>query len=229
MGMPQASVRETVPSVVVNLRIPGRWPHPRDLIRRLPPGCQGTPQALILPDGAWVKWGFAPPDNQFPEIFRTACRQPPTKEELAAADDYRINVTLSNSGGSMEAARNIMNAAAAIVRAGGAGVFIDNSCMAHGGGFWLEMAEDGGPGALSYAFVCLVQARTDVWTVGMHVLGFRDIVLRRTDFEQGFDIVAFIRYMVSAERTVDEGHILTNVNGPWFSCRAEGEIGRAHV
>jgi hypothetical protein len=214
-------MNKTAPSIIVDLRIPGRWSHPRELIDRLPNGCRVTPQALILPDGARIDLGFFPPDDQFPGIFRSSCRRPPTEKELAAADGYTVNVTLSGRGGSMEAARRIMKAAAAMVRAGGAGVFIDNSALAHGGGLWLEMTEDGGIDALSFAFVGIVQANTDIWTVGMHVLGLRDIVLKRADVEEGFDIVELIRYLVWGGKPVGDGHILADVNGPWFSCCAE--------
>jgi hypothetical protein len=107
-----------------------------------------------------------------------------------------------------------------MVRAGGAGVFIDNSALAHGGELWLEMTEDGGADALSFAFVGMVQGNTDIWTVGMHVLGLRDIVLKRADVEKGFDIVEVIRYLVPDDKPVGDGHILADVNGPWFSCCA---------
>ncbi len=214
-------MNKTAPSVIVDLRIPGRWSHPRDLVQRLPDSCRVTPQVLILPDGARIELGFSPPDDQFPGIFRSSCRRPPTEKELATADGYTVNVTLSGSGGSMEAARRIMKAAATMVRAGGAGVFIDNSALAHGGELWLEMTEDGGIDALSFAFVGIVQANTDIWTVGMHVLGLRDIVLKRADFERGFDIVELIRYMARGDKPVGDGHILADLNGSWFSCRAE--------
>lgn len=219
MGMQKPN--KTIPSIIVDLRIPGRWSHPWDLIERLPNGCRVTPQVLILPDDARFDLGFHPPDDQFPGIFRSSCRLLPTEEELATADSYTVNVTLSGSGGSLEAARTIMKAAATMVRAGGAGVFIDNSALAHGGEFWLEMTEDGGADALSFAFVGIVQANTDIWTVGMHVLGLRDIVLKRADTETGFDIVELIRYMVRGDKPIRDGHIVTDLNGPWFRCCAE--------
>ena len=219
--MPKFQMNEPTPSIIVDLRIPGRWSHPRDLVARLPDGCRVTPKALILPDGARVDLGFLPPDDQFPSIFRSSCRRLPTEEELATADGYTVNVTLSSNGGSMEAARTIMKAGAAMVRAGGAGVFIDNSALAHGGELWLEMTEDGGPDALSFAFVAIVRGNTDIWTVGMHVLGLRDIVVKRADVERGFDIVEVIRYLVHGDKPVGDGHILAGVKGPSFSCRAE--------
>ena len=55
----------------------------RELVERLPEGCRLTGEALILPDKTQVDFGAAPADDQFAEIFRSSCRQPPTEEELA--------------------------------------------------------------------------------------------------------------------------------------------------
>src|SRR3569623_354551 len=156
--------------ITIAMRIPGTWSHPQELIDRLPEGCRLTEESLVLADGTEVGFGAMGADDQFAHIFRSSCRQPPTDEELATVDDYAVNVMLSGPGGSMHAALAMMQAAAAVVKAGGAGVFIDNCAMAHGGGLWLEMADDGGSDALSYAFVAIIGNPTDVWTMGMHVL-----------------------------------------------------------
>lgn len=221
MLMPKFHKKETAPSVIVDLRIPGPWSHPKELIKRLPVGCRMAPGVLNLPGGEKIALGFMPPDDQFPGIFRSSCRWPPTEEEMATANRYKVNATLSVHGGSMKAARAIIQAAAALVRAGGAGVFIDNSLLAHGGKLWLEIAEDGSSDALSYAFVGIVREQADIWTVGMHVLGLRDIVMKRADVEGGLDIVDVIRYLAGCDKPVGDGHILTDVNGSCFCCSAE--------
>src|SRR5437879_4669487 len=123
-------MKEPAPPIEIALRIPGKWSHPGELIERLPAGCRLTAEALILPDKTQVDFGALAPDDQFAQIFRSSCRQPATAEELAMVDGYSVNVVLSGPGGSMEAARAMMRAGAAIVRAGGAGVFIDNSALA---------------------------------------------------------------------------------------------------
>ncbi|MBN1571359.1 MAG: hypothetical protein JXA73_26220 [Acidobacteria bacterium] len=214
------SNKQTSPSVIVDLRIPGTWSHPGDLIKRLPDSCRVTPRELVLPDGARIDLGFFPPDKQFPQVFRSSCRHPPTEKELAIVDGYALMATLSSVGGSMKAARTIMKAAAILVRAGGAGVFIDNSMLAHGGELWLEMAEDGGMDALSYAFADIVQTNGEIWTVGMHVLGLCDMVLQGADLEKDYDIVELIRSMVQESRPIGNGHILAGVKGRRFSCCA---------
>lgn len=168
-----------------------------------------------------VEFNPLPPDDQFAEIFRSSCRQPPTEEELAQVADYTVNVCLSGPGGSLEAAHKMMQAGAAIVRAGGAGVFIDNCALAHGGEQWLAMTQDAGPDAVSFAFVAIVRGQSEVWTMGMHVLGLRDVVMQRTDVEEGgFDIVEVIRYLARGDKPVSDGHVLADLDGPRFQVLA---------
>src|SRR5436309_15340267 len=104
-------------------------------------------------------------------------------------------------GGPLEEARAVMRAGSAIARDGGAGVFIDNCGLAHGGQNWLAMTDDGSPDAVSFAFTTIVRGKTDVWTMGLHVLGLPDIVMKRSDVETGgFDIVEVIRYVARGEK-----------------------------
>jgi hypothetical protein len=211
------TMNEPANPVTVALRIPGKWSHPQELLERIPAGYRLTPEALILPDSTQIDFGAMSADEQFASIFRSSCRQPATADELATVDAYTVNILLSGPGGSLEAARTMMQAGAAIVRAGGAGVFIDNCTLAHGGRNWIDMTEDGGPDALSFAFVAIVRGQVEVWTMGMHVLGLRDVVMKRADVEVGgFDIIEIIRYLSSSEKPIDEGHIVADLDGPRF-------------
>jgi hypothetical protein len=203
--------------ITIALRVPGQWSHPKELVNRLPAGYRLTPEALFLRDKTEIGFGAMKADEQFAQIFRSSLREPATPDELATVDGYTVNVFLSGPGGSMPAARTMMQAGTAIVQAGGAGVFIDNSALAHGGQSWLAMTEDGGPDALSFAFVAIVGGKADVWTMGMHVLGLRDVVMKRADIEEGgFDIVEVIRYLSRGEKPIDDGHIIADLGGPRF-------------
>jgi hypothetical protein len=210
-------MNEPAAPVTVALRIPGQWSHPRELIQRLPDGCRLTAEALTLPDATQVEFCAMAADDQFAQIFRSSCREPATADELATVDGYTVNACLSGPGGSMQAARTMMQAGAALVRAGGPGVFIDNSALAHGGQHWLDMTEDGSPDALSFAFVAIVHGPAEVWTMGMQVLGLRDVVMKRADVEKGgFDIVEVIRYLSRGEKPVGDGHVIADLGGPRF-------------
>jgi len=216
------NMNEPATPIKIVLRIPGQWSHPRELVQRLPAACCLTGEALILPDATQVEFGAIAADEQFAGIFRSSCRNPATEEELATVAGYTVNVFLSGPGGSMQAARTMMQAGAAVVRAGGAGVFIDNSALAHGGRAWLDMTEDGGPDALSFAFAAIIRGKTEVWTMGMHVLGLRDVVMKRAEAEvDGFDIVDVIRYLARSDKPVDDGHVLADLGGPRFQAFTE--------
>lgn len=211
-------------SIEITLRIPGNWSHPGELLERIPPGFRLTPESLILPDGAKIEFTPMRPDEQFARIFTSSCRQPATANEMEIVNAYTVNVGLTGPGGSMPAAVAMMQAGAALVRAGGAGVFIDNCGLAHGGGNWIEMAEDGGPDALSFAFVGIVRGRQEVRTMGMHVLGLRDIVMQRGDIEPGGDaIIEVIRYMCCGDKLIDDGHVLADEAGPRFQAFATSD------
>ena len=216
-------MNEPAAPITIALRIPGKWSHPRELVQRLPAGCRLTAEALILSDETQVEFDPMPADDQFAQIFRSSCRQPATADELATVDGYTVNICLSGPGGSLDSARTMMQAGAAIVRAGGAGVFIDNSALAHGGQHWLDMAGDGGPDALSFAFVSIISNREDVWTMGMHVLGLREIVMKRADADK-FDIIEVIRYLSRGDKPVEDGHIIADLDGPRFQAFTQDDV-----
>lgn len=198
--------------VTITFRIPGAWANPGELIRRLPAGFSLTADGLVMPDSTRVEVAAYPPDDQFAGIFRSSCRRPTAEDELAAVDGYKVNVCLSGPGGSLPAALRMMRAASAVVRAGGAGVFIDNSALAHGGRDWIEMTEDGGPDAISFAFVAIVGGKADAWTMGMHALGLRDVVMKKADLRDGLDVVDVIRYLARGEKPVGDGHVLADLS-----------------
>jgi hypothetical protein len=201
----------------ITLRIPGAWSHAGELLERLPDGFRLTPDALVLPDGGEVEFNPLPPDGQFVEIFKSSCRRPATKDELAILGRYTVKVGLSGPGGSMESALLMMQAAAAVVKAGGAGVFIDNSALAHGGEDWLSMTDSGSADAISFAFAAIIRGRQEIYTMGMQTMGFADLVMRRADMdEQNETIVEIIRYVCGGEKPIGVGHVLADAMGPRF-------------
>lgn len=216
---------EPAPPVRVTMRIPGQWTGPRDLVESLPQGCRLTPDSLTLAGGEQFDFDVRDADNQFAEVFRTSCRRIPTERERDAIDNYTVNAIVSGPGGSLDAARALMRAASVIIRAGASGVFIDNCALAHGGENWLDYTEDASPDAISFAFVSIIRGKEEVYTMGMHILGLRDILMKRSDMEEdGYDIVEVIRYLAAGEKPVDDGHIIADLDGPRFQAFAiDGE------
>lgn len=183
----------------------------------MPAGFRLGPETLLLPDGTELEFNPLPPDEEFPQIFQSSCRRPPRDEELDVVARYSVNIGLSGAGGSLESAFAMMQAGAAIVRAGGAGVFIDNSALAHGGADWISLTEDGGSDAMSFAFVSIIRGQHEVYTMGMHVMGFPDLLMRRSDVDAEEEtIVDIIRYVSRGDHPIDVGHLLADEHGPRF-------------
>jgi hypothetical protein len=79
------------------------------------------------------------------------------------------------------------------------------------------MTEDGSPDAISFAFAAIIRGRQDVYTMGMHVLGFPDLLMRSSDVDEpGETVVEIIRYICRGDRPIDVGHVLADECGPRF-------------
>jgi len=78
-------------------------------------------------------------------------------------------------------------------------------------------ANNGGPEAISFAFVSIIRDTREIHTMGMQVLGFPDLLLRASDIdERGEDLIEIIRYVCTSDRPFDVGHILADEHGPRF-------------
>src|SRR4030095_11396203 len=56
--------------------------------------------------------------------------------------------------------------------------------------------------------------------MGMHVLGLRDVVMKRADADD-FDIIEVIRYLAHGEKPMEDGHVIADPNGPRFQAFAD--------
>lgn len=213
---------ETRPTVSIALRIPGCWRHPVEMLERIPHGYRITDHHLLLPDQTEIEIFPMPPDGEFASIFRSTLRRPASPQELKVVGRYTVNVGLKGPGGSLESARKMMQAGAAIIQAGGAGVFVDNSALSHGGTNWVDMAEDGDSDAVSFAFVGIVRGKQEVRTMGMHVPGFPEIIMKRADADADERaVIEMIRYVCAGDRPVGDGHIIADEEGPRFRVQHE--------
>jgi hypothetical protein len=114
----------------------------------------------------------------------------------------------------------MMKAGAAIVQTGAAGVFIDNSMLAHGATLWTEMSNVCDIEAISFAFVGVIRGKTEVRTMGMNVLGKPDLTMSRQDFNDNTDsMIDLIRYVCSTEKPIGDRHIIAMEMGTQFQSR----------
>ncbi|TWT33429.1 hypothetical protein [Blastopirellula retiformator] len=207
-------MHETFPSPSIAFRIPGVWAHPGELIERLPEGFRLTPDSMFLPDGTSVEFIPMPPDDRFAQIFASSYRETPTAEEMETVSRYSVNVGLKGPGGSLEAAQKMMECATAIIDAGGAGVFIDNCALAHGGRDWIEMTAAGNSDALSFAYVSIIRGESEAHTMGMHALGYPDLQMSLSDInENGDEIIELLRYVCRGDKPIEVGHLIADLKG----------------
>ena len=215
----------------VTLRIPGDWDGPAALAEALPEGVEiGEEQRLVLPHGGSVEINALPADDEFLQVFASGCTREPTDEEKRGVENYAVNVCLTGPGGSFEAAERMVEAGAAILRAGGYGVFVDNSGIAHGRQDWLDLtggiehrrAQDGGEalnenddGEAFWAFVMIYGDEQNVWSRGMQVMGCRDGVLPRSGDDEfdHFYLRNFLSYTYRSPKPVVDGDVMVDLVG----------------
>jgi len=135
-----------------------------------------------------------------------------------------VNIGLTGPGGSMAAALAMMQAGAAIVHAGGAGVFIDNSGVAQPGGFDPRAGIDG-PGRVLAATPVALQL------VGAHVVGGDRLALPSFRVGQGGVSTQFVVSRDAAEGPVVRaavqavGAVDPALSGTAYDGAATGPIG----
>jgi hypothetical protein len=202
----------------VTLRIPGGWSRPEEFYEGLPRGFRCTDEGLVSIDGSEFELHVLPADEQFPEIFAGSCTHLPTETEREQIENYKVNICLTGRGGSISAARQLMAAAAAVLSAGGAGVFVDNSCIAHGATDWFTLLDSADDGGVYWAFVSAVRSEKEVYSRGMHVMGFRDAVIPSTGNAE-YDsrtLHSFLGYSAFSGATIHEGEIFGDAVLPTF-------------
>src|SRR5206468_2333132 len=116
--------------------------------------------------------GTSPPDDEIAQIF--AQDQRISKADVDAIASHKVKIHIAAPGGSIPAARAIMQAATALIRAGALGVMVDNSGNTHMPRDWMALAEDKQAGGLYWAYVGMAGGEDEVWSTGMHCLGLRD-------------------------------------------------------
>jgi hypothetical protein len=218
---PSSDSLDTVPRI--QIRVPGPWTEPAELHAALTSHSTGydlTENGLVdLATGRHFRCSATPPDTDIAGIFAGSGRLSPREIDAIAA--HNVKVHLSAPGGSVEAAREMLKAATALINAGGTGVMIDNAAITHGKADWLKLAADKQAGGLYWTFVALTHDDEMVWSCGMHCLGLRDAELPDPPGRQegAFIVHNFLGYTYQSGITVLDGEALGDENGPMFHVR----------
>lgn len=211
------------PQVEIALRIPGQWSSLEALAAKLPLGCRLDDRFLHLEDGERFEWNALKADDQFLKVFAEGCTRMPSDRDREVIENYTVNFCLICPGGSVEAARQALRAAAVVLRAGGAGVFVDNGGIAHGSDDWHALTQGADEGGVFWAFVSFIRTKTDMFTMGMHVLGHRDAIMPRTgnDDRDRTILASFLGYLYQSGVELHDNEIISDPTLPSFQLKAE--------
>ncbi|MCS7061416.1 MAG: DUF4261 domain-containing protein [Anaerolineae bacterium] len=166
-------------SVRIVLCIPGPWDSRAALAQQIGEqrGTSYDGAALRISDYS-ARAELVEHDAELRDSFARSSRLL-SADDLEAIARHRSAVYLIGEGGSVDAARSMMGLAEALLWAGGLAVKVETSGLAHRAKDWLQHAarRETHIGALLIAYVALVAGKTEVYSCGMHNLGFPDAVL----------------------------------------------------
>lgn len=203
------------PEVV--LCIPGPWDSNKALVDEI--AASGTGYVL---DGTMLReldTGFAcelvlqAADPALADDFARAGPHWAKTEAMADIDMHATVAYLMAPGGSREAADAMMRAGAALIDAGGMGVKVDSSGIAHAPAYWIDMCEQLDQLTAHRALVVYV-AGADVYSCGMHNFGLPEAITSASDKAQAADMLRFFtRYLLEHAPALADGHTFSVSEG----------------
>src|SRR5262249_36899830 len=119
---------------------------------------------------------FEGPDPRMLEAFRAAGWHWRDTDEMARIAGHSSVVYIIGHGGSPKNTEALIVAAAGVIKAGGLGVKIETSGLAHAPAVWLELAKYAYLNSAYRAFVLCVTG-DEVYSCGMHNLGLREAIV----------------------------------------------------
>lgn len=176
-------MQNTTSPVTIVLGIPGPWPDHVEFANALSGGGRGfglcDGQLTHAASGQQFGLEMMEHDPGLRLAFELANRQSLAPADLDRIATHRQTAYLFGPGGSLGAARNLMQAAAAVLDAGGYGVKVETAGVALSAQDWLEQTRrrETHVGALYIAYVALIGRQGQFYSCGMHNLGFPDAIV----------------------------------------------------
>ena len=216
-------MNHTERSLQIVLCIPGPWESSAELI----PALIGADSGYLYAGSVMmhIETGFAcralleEHDPAMAGAFAAAGHHWAGSEAMDRIAGHRGVVYLVARGeGSEQVSRRLMQAAAALLTAGGLGVKVESTGLAHDPQTWRELSGDASPAALHRAFVVYVNAAADVYSCGMHNLGLRDAIVARAPGADGAELLrVFTGYLATEAPAIEAGQTFSpDADGPVY-------------
>ena len=199
------------------LCILGPWRNYAELVQDIAAsetGHQLTGSALLDTEGGFAcDLLYEGADPALPAAFVKAGPHWAASEAMAAIAEHACVVYLAGRGGSREAAESMMRAAAALVEAGGLGVKVESTGIAHGPAYWTAMC-DALPELSAHRALVVYVTGADVYSCGMHNFGLPDAMTTATDKAAAADMLrTFTRYLLERAPQMEDGHTFSISEG----------------
>lgn len=213
----------TAPPQIV-LCLPGPWADRTAFLQAIVGGTDG--QYLFLgkllmhiPTETVFDIDFEAHDARMSSAFASAGPHWRDTPDMMRIASHRSVVYLLGHGGSDADVRALMLAAGAVLDAGGLGVKVDSSGVAHSPDAWRTFCGESASFGPYRAFVVTVTGPGEAYSCGMHAFGLRDAWVVDGDM-RGAESVAgtFSWYLYKERPAIREGQT--------FSCDAESPVYR---
>lgn len=192
------------------LCIPGPWRTRTDLIEAIVHSHSGylfAGQILMNMDTKQsCELDFQPADPRMDAAFRASGPHWVGTPEMQRIAGHASVVYLVADGGQAITAEALMQAAAALLDAGGLGVKVESSGIAHSPAAWREMCAELHLFSAHRAYVLYVTGE-QVYSCGMHNLGLRDAIVENDGNTAGAVelLRQFTRYLFTESPTIRAG------------------------
>jgi hypothetical protein len=214
----------TEPQIV--LCIPGNWLDRDELARQIPKygGAYLLNGTLLTHTQTNISFELQvePPDPRMLQAFGAIGSHWADTDAMRKIDEHALVTYLIGQGGSRSRAETLMHAAAILIKAGGLGVKIDSSGIAHDPDAWLTLTRERHLCSAHAAFVAYI-ADKEIYTCGMHSFGLRDAVIAEDQTEDSIALLrVFTWYLFAEAPTVRSGQTFSIEEGaPTYRVTAE--------
>ena len=197
------------PSVEVVLCIPGVWADTSELIENLAKAGCGYIFAgrvlLNMETQESCELQFEGTDERMMRAFEAAGAHWKDTPEMDVIDSHKSVVYLIGNGGSVAAAHSVMDAANALLKAGGLGVKVESSGIAHPPQDWAEQCQYNYLFKSHASYVVYV-VDDDVYSCGMHNFGLPDAIVNSNDSTDPAELLrAFTHYVLTESPQIKSG------------------------
>lgn len=189
------------------LCVPGHWTTRSEVFDRLAAaGCAVEGNNFRLdeyPESFEVE--MESNDNRMLEAFRGSGGSWLTDADEAAIKAHSYVAYIIGEAGSPKLAESALHAGAALVKAGGFAIKVENSGAAHSAEHWLQFASDSYLLTAHNAFVLYVVGE-QAYSCGMHILGLPDAIVQSGESKDPVELLrVFTRYLFAERPEVASG------------------------